>query len=150
VTPGGRWNKFKTYSTIQRTFEIWSFVATFVVRFLLIKQKWSYRGGMTELKQVNCQRARRRLDQFSGNSVAGETLELCIILSIDRPKCPSASIWIILFRTQAWRSRCDRVTRRSSLQRHSAPAESPIFVLRGPKPQIFRPASAILLCKRGK
>jgi hypothetical protein len=61
VTPGGRWNKFKTYSTIQRTFEIWSFVATFVVRFLLIKQKWTYRGGMTELKQVRYRRARRKL-----------------------------------------------------------------------------------------
>ncbi|CAI7776759.1 unnamed protein product [Closterium sp. NIES-53] len=32
VTPGGRWNHFKTYSVIQRTFEIWSFVIAFLVK----------------------------------------------------------------------------------------------------------------------
>eukprot|EP00897_Mesotaenium_endlicherianum_P006802 jgi/Mesen1/614/ME000108S10775 len=32
VTPGGKWNKFKTYSTIQRTVEIWSFALLFVLK----------------------------------------------------------------------------------------------------------------------
>ncbi|KAL3637421.1 Protein ACTIVITY OF BC1 COMPLEX KINASE 8, chloroplastic [Castilleja foliolosa] len=40
VAPGGRWNKFKTYSTIQRTMEIWGFVLSFV-----------FKGGMTEDKK---------------------------------------------------------------------------------------------------
>lgn len=44
VTPGGRWSRFKTYSTIQRTLEIWGFVLTFVVRVWLNNQKFSYRG----------------------------------------------------------------------------------------------------------
>jgi hypothetical protein len=42
--PGGRWNKFKTYSTIQRTFEIWSFAIAFVFKAWLNNQKFMYRG----------------------------------------------------------------------------------------------------------
>ena len=38
VTPGGRWNQFKTYSVVQRTFEIWSFVITFLVRVRKLKK----------------------------------------------------------------------------------------------------------------
>ncbi|XP_057972420.1 protein ACTIVITY OF BC1 COMPLEX KINASE 8, chloroplastic [Malania oleifera] len=52
VAPGGRWNKFKTYSTIQRTLEIWGFVLSFVFKAWLNNQKFSYRGGMTEEKKV--------------------------------------------------------------------------------------------------
>ncbi|OVA13665.1 UbiB domain [Macleaya cordata] len=52
VTPGGRWNKFKTYSTIQRTLEIWGFVLTFLFKAWLNNQKFSYRGGMTEEKKT--------------------------------------------------------------------------------------------------
>lgn len=52
VVPGGRWNRFKTYSTIQRTLEIWGFVITFVFKIWLNGQKFSYRGGMTEEKKV--------------------------------------------------------------------------------------------------
>ncbi|XP_024036367.1 protein ACTIVITY OF BC1 COMPLEX KINASE 8, chloroplastic isoform X1 [Citrus clementina] len=53
VAPGGRWSRFKTYSTIQRTLEIWGFVLTFVFRAWLNNQKFSYRaGGMTEEKKV--------------------------------------------------------------------------------------------------
>ncbi|KAL8133130.1 protein ACTIVITY OF BC1 COMPLEX KINASE 8, chloroplastic [Apium graveolens] len=52
VTPGGRWSRFKTYSTIQRTLEIWGFVLTFVFRVWVDNQKFSYRGGMTEPKKV--------------------------------------------------------------------------------------------------
>ncbi|GAB2282936.1 Protein ACTIVITY OF BC1 COMPLEX KINASE 8, chloroplastic [Dionaea muscipula] len=48
VAPGGRWSRFKTYSTIQRTLEIWGFVLTFVFKIWLNNQKFSYRGGMTE------------------------------------------------------------------------------------------------------
>ncbi|KAG1342438.1 Protein ACTIVITY OF BC1 COMPLEX KINASE 8, chloroplastic [Cocos nucifera] len=52
VAPGGRWNRFKTYSTIQRTLEIWGFVFTFLFKAWLNNQKFSYRGGMTEEKKV--------------------------------------------------------------------------------------------------
>ena len=77
VAPGGRWNKFKTYSTFQRTLQIWSFVIKFIVKvgyptpstlrlasWSLIQlsttltlqawlsgRKFSYRGGMTVEKQ---------------------------------------------------------------------------------------------------
>ncbi|XP_057420678.1 protein ACTIVITY OF BC1 COMPLEX KINASE 8, chloroplastic-like [Lotus japonicus] len=51
VAPGGRWSRFKTYSTIQRTLEIWGFVITFVFKSWLDSKKFSYRGGMTEEKQ---------------------------------------------------------------------------------------------------
>uniref|UniRef100_A0A0D9VHG3 ABC1 atypical kinase-like domain-containing protein n=1 Tax=Leersia perrieri TaxID=77586 RepID=A0A0D9VHG3_9ORYZ len=52
VAPGGRWNRFKTYSTIQRTLEIWGFVFKFIFRSWLNNQKFTYRGGMTEEKKV--------------------------------------------------------------------------------------------------
>ncbi|XP_022740136.1 protein ACTIVITY OF BC1 COMPLEX KINASE 8, chloroplastic [Durio zibethinus] len=52
VASGGRWNRFKTYSTIQRTLEIWGFVITFIFKAWLNNQKFSYRGGMTEEKKV--------------------------------------------------------------------------------------------------
>lgn len=52
VTPGGRWNRFKTYSTIQRTLEIWGFVFAFILKAWLNNQKFSYRGGMTEEKRL--------------------------------------------------------------------------------------------------
>ncbi|KAK3002391.1 hypothetical protein RJ639_021227 [Escallonia herrerae] len=52
VAPGGRWSRFKTYSTIQRTLEIWGFVLKFIVKVWLSNQKFSYRGGMTEAKKV--------------------------------------------------------------------------------------------------
>ncbi|KAG8383466.1 hypothetical protein BUALT_Bualt04G0016100 [Buddleja alternifolia] len=52
VAPGGRWNRFKTYSTIQRTLEIWGTVLTFIFRVWLNNQKFSYRGGVTEEKKV--------------------------------------------------------------------------------------------------
>ncbi|XP_076883771.1 protein ACTIVITY OF BC1 COMPLEX KINASE 8, chloroplastic-like [Bidens hawaiensis] len=52
VAPGGRWNRFKTYSTIQRTCEIWGFVLTFLFKVWLINQKFAYQGGMTEQKKI--------------------------------------------------------------------------------------------------
>ncbi|KAJ9170303.1 hypothetical protein P3X46_018422 [Hevea brasiliensis] len=52
VASGGRWSRFKTYSTIQRTLEIWGFVFTFIFRAWLNNQKFSYRGGMTKEKQI--------------------------------------------------------------------------------------------------
>ncbi|OAE35037.1 hypothetical protein AXG93_3253s1000 [Marchantia polymorpha subsp. ruderalis] len=48
VAPGGRWNRFKTYSTIQRTLEIWGFVVAFLFKWWLNNQKFMYRGGKTE------------------------------------------------------------------------------------------------------
>eukprot|EP00898_Chlorokybus_atmophyticus_P004377 jgi/Chlat1/4940/Chrsp31S04787 len=48
---GGKWNRFKTYGTLQRSFEIWKFVASFFIKNFLIKQKWTYKGGMTPAKQ---------------------------------------------------------------------------------------------------
>ncbi|KAL3339665.1 hypothetical protein AABB24_028328 [Solanum stoloniferum] len=52
VPPGGRWNRFKTYSTIQRTLEIWGSVFTFLFKAWLNNQKFSYQGGMTEAKKT--------------------------------------------------------------------------------------------------
>ncbi|KAK8462452.1 hypothetical protein SEVIR_1G209800v4 [Setaria viridis] len=52
VAPGGRWNRFKTYSTIQRTLEIWGFVFTFIFKAWLNNQKFTYKGGMTEEKKI--------------------------------------------------------------------------------------------------
>ncbi|AES72722.2 ABC transporter-like protein [Medicago truncatula] len=51
VAPGGRWSRFKTYSTIQRTLEIWGFVVTFIFKAWLDNQKFSYKGEMTEEKK---------------------------------------------------------------------------------------------------
>ncbi|PNW73731.1 hypothetical protein CHLRE_13g570350v5 [Chlamydomonas reinhardtii] len=48
ANPGGRWSQFKTYSTFQRTYEIWSFAFQFAWRYALLGQKWSYgKAGMT-------------------------------------------------------------------------------------------------------
>ncbi|CAI0428820.1 unnamed protein product [Linum tenue] len=52
VAPGGRWNRFKTYSTIQRTVEIWGSVFTFIFKAWLNSQKFSYRGMTEEKKMV--------------------------------------------------------------------------------------------------
>nr|KYP67577.1 Uncharacterized protein sll1770 family [Cajanus cajan] len=52
VAPGGRWSRFKTYSMIQRTLEIWGFVITFIFKSWLNSRKFSYKGGMTEEKKV--------------------------------------------------------------------------------------------------
>ncbi|KAJ8769657.1 hypothetical protein K2173_005260 [Erythroxylum novogranatense] len=52
VPPGGRWNRFKTYSTIQRTLEIWGFVFSFIFKAWWDNQKFTYRGGMTEEKKA--------------------------------------------------------------------------------------------------
>ncbi|XP_058179494.1 protein ACTIVITY OF BC1 COMPLEX KINASE 8, chloroplastic isoform X1 [Rhododendron vialii] len=57
VAPGGRWNRFKTYSTIQRTLEIWGFVISFIFKAWLNNQKFSYRGGITEGKKVQRRKA---------------------------------------------------------------------------------------------
>ncbi|KAK1308148.1 putative aarF domain-containing protein kinase [Acorus calamus] len=57
VAPGGRWNRFKTYSTIQRTLEIWGFVFTFIFKAWLNNQKFAYRGGVTEEKKVQRRKA---------------------------------------------------------------------------------------------
>ncbi|XP_031281379.1 protein ACTIVITY OF BC1 COMPLEX KINASE 8, chloroplastic [Pistacia vera] len=52
VAPGGRWSRFKSYSTIQRTLEIWGFVLTFIFKAWLNNLKFTYRGGMTEQKKA--------------------------------------------------------------------------------------------------
>ncbi|XP_059624362.1 protein ACTIVITY OF BC1 COMPLEX KINASE 8, chloroplastic [Cornus florida] len=57
VAPGGRWSRFKTYSTIQRTLEIWGFVLTFIFKVWFNNQKFSYKGGMTEAKKVQRRKA---------------------------------------------------------------------------------------------
>ncbi|CAM8989447.1 unnamed protein product [Rhodiola kirilowii] len=51
VAPGGRWSRFKTYSTIQRSLEIWGFVLTLIFRAWLINKKFAYKGGITEPKK---------------------------------------------------------------------------------------------------
>lgn len=46
--PGGKWNRFKTYSVLQRTLEIWKFAFTFLFKNWLLGRKWSYgKEGMT-------------------------------------------------------------------------------------------------------
>ncbi|RWW76708.1 hypothetical protein BHE74_00015181 [Ensete ventricosum] len=50
VAPGGRWNRFRTYSTIQRTLEIWGFVFAFLFKTWLNNQKFSYRGSSLNLR----------------------------------------------------------------------------------------------------
>ncbi|TKY73913.1 aarF domain-containing kinase [Spatholobus suberectus] len=51
VAAGGRWSRFKTYSTIQRTLEIWGFVATFIFKAWLNSQKFSYKGSSAKGKK---------------------------------------------------------------------------------------------------
>lgn len=47
--PGGRWGRFKSYSTLQRTWEIWSFAFSFFFKLWLVNQKWAYgKSGMTQ------------------------------------------------------------------------------------------------------
>jgi predicted unusual protein kinase regulating ubiquinone biosynthesis (AarF/ABC1/UbiB family) len=50
-----RWNR-ENYSSRRRFVDIWSFVLTLMFRLWLYNKKWSYTGGVTELKQS----ARRR------------------------------------------------------------------------------------------
>lgn len=38
VQPGGQWSKFKTYSTFQRTWDIWRFGLTFFFKLWAINQ----------------------------------------------------------------------------------------------------------------
>jgi hypothetical protein len=48
ANPGGRWSQFKSYSTFQRTLQIWTFAIQFAFKYLLLNQKWTYgKGGMT-------------------------------------------------------------------------------------------------------
>jgi predicted unusual protein kinase regulating ubiquinone biosynthesis (AarF/ABC1/UbiB family) len=51
--PGGRWSKFKSYSTFQRTWEIWSFAFVFFFKLWMVNQKWSYKGEMNDEKISN-------------------------------------------------------------------------------------------------
>ncbi|KAL1567979.1 hypothetical protein AAHA92_03392 [Salvia divinorum] len=53
IAPGGRWNRFKTYSTIQRTLEIWGFVLGFIFKAWLSNQKFSYRGDAPSMCRRN-------------------------------------------------------------------------------------------------
>ncbi|KAL4421257.1 hypothetical protein ABPG75_010548 [Micractinium tetrahymenae] len=51
VAPGGRWSQFKSYSTFQRTWDIWRFGLTFFFKLWCINQKFTYKklpGGMSE------------------------------------------------------------------------------------------------------
>jgi hypothetical protein len=43
--PGGKWSKFKTYSVWQRTFEIWAFAISFAIKYFMLGQGWTYKGG---------------------------------------------------------------------------------------------------------
>lgn len=42
ANPGGRWSQFKSYSTFQRTFDIWSFAFKFFWRLFQVNSKFSY------------------------------------------------------------------------------------------------------------
>lgn len=46
--PGGRWNKFKSYSVFQRTCEIWGFAIKFAFKYFMLGKKFTYgKEGMT-------------------------------------------------------------------------------------------------------
>lgn len=48
MAPGGKWSNFKKYSTLQRTWQIWSFAFVFAIKVLSLKWKITYgRKGMT-------------------------------------------------------------------------------------------------------
>jgi len=53
VAPGGRWSRFKTYSTIQRTLEIWGFVVNFIFKAWLDNQKFSYKGLLSIIVSIS-------------------------------------------------------------------------------------------------
>nr|ABK25165.1 unknown [Picea sitchensis] len=57
VAAGGQWNKFKTYSTIQRSLEIWGFVITFLFKAWVNNKKFMYKGGITEEKKKEKRKA---------------------------------------------------------------------------------------------
>ncbi|EFJ09480.1 hypothetical protein SELMODRAFT_235769 [Selaginella moellendorffii] len=61
VTPGGRWNRFKAYSTLQRSLEIWAFVFSFLFKQWLLGRKFMYKGGITEEKKME---RRKRLAKW--------------------------------------------------------------------------------------
>ena len=57
--PGGRWGRFRKYSALQRSFEIWSFAVVFFFKLWLVGRTWTYpkkRGGMTP-ENVSSRRA---------------------------------------------------------------------------------------------
>ena len=57
--PGGRWGRFRKYSALQRSFEIWSFAVVFFFKLWLVGRKWTYpkkKGGMTP-ENVSSRRA---------------------------------------------------------------------------------------------
>jgi predicted unusual protein kinase regulating ubiquinone biosynthesis (AarF/ABC1/UbiB family) len=57
--PGGRWGRFRKYSALQRSFEIWSFAVVFFFKLWLVGRSWTYpkkKGGMTP-ETVSARRA---------------------------------------------------------------------------------------------
>ena len=57
--PGGRWGRFRKYSALQRSFEIWSFAVVFFFKLWLVGRGWTYpkkKGGMTP-ENVSSRRA---------------------------------------------------------------------------------------------
>eukprot|EP00899_Mesostigma_viride_P005280 jgi/Mesvir1/14753/Mv05396-RA.1 len=60
---GGRWNRFKKYSVLQRTFEIWSFVVKFFWKRWVLSQAWSYKKDQLDANKApkkEAQSTRRR------------------------------------------------------------------------------------------
>ncbi|KAF6149307.1 hypothetical protein GIB67_026163 [Kingdonia uniflora] len=77
VTPGGRWNRFKTYSTIQRTLEIWGSVLTFLFKVWFNNQKFAYRGNISRffLQQLFAKLRRSEYPKRDGVYYAGGMTE---------------------------------------------------------------------------
>ena len=46
VQPGGQWSKFKTYSTFQRTWDIWRFGLVFFFKLWAVNQVWAGGGAL--------------------------------------------------------------------------------------------------------
>lgn len=85
-TPGGKWNKFKAYSTFQRTFDIWKFFFLFIVKRILIGQKWAYskkEGGMTEENKKSRRLQLARSANERTYMYRNMLLELCYNTGVD-------------------------------------------------------------------
>lgn len=57
VEPGGRWSRFKKYSTFQRTFDIWSFAVVFFFKLWLLNKKFTYGKLGMGVERVSARKA---------------------------------------------------------------------------------------------
>ena len=61
IAPGGRWSRFRKYSALQRTFQIWSFAVAFFFRLWLVGRAFTYRRKPGKMSPANVSERRRGL-----------------------------------------------------------------------------------------